>query len=257
MKIKLLLALLTLPILARAEPAPAEANTVAVAAEPAIELAYLRANADDLAAAVKPVDAALAADPKNPALLYERAFALYAVLPSMHASADKRAMQAKLEEAVTVLERVKGQPWEAEAAALHGQILGELIGLKGGMSGMTLGPKSGQLLNRADKALPNNPRVLCFKGISLINTPATFGGDPAKGAALLQQALDLFAKSDPSASGPHWGRADTLAWLGIARQKAGDLAAARAAWEAALALEPDYAWVKFALVPTLDQKKSK
>jgi tetratricopeptide (TPR) repeat protein len=255
MKTQLLLLTLALAPALRAGPPGAAA--LAAGAERAIERAYLRASTGDLAAAVPPLAAALAADPNNPALLYERAFAHYAALPALRPKNDKPAMIAELEQAIALLERVKGQPWEAEAAALHGGILGQLIGFKGGMAGMTLGPKSASLLARADEALPGNPRVLLFRGISLINTPPAFGGDPAKGAQLLQQALDAFGKSDAAAPGPQWGRADALTWLGIAKQKAGDAAAARTAWEQALALEPDYAWVKFALLPALDQKKAK
>ena len=251
MKTKLLLVSLALVATLRAEPLNV-ADT-----ERALERAYLRASTTDLATATKSLDAALAADPKNPALLYESGFAQYAALSAMRAKNDKDEMVAQLGKAVAILERVKGQPWEAEATALHSSILGQLIGIKGGMSGMTLGPKSGTLLGRAEKSLPGNPRVLLFKGISLINTPAAFGGDSAKGAQLLQQSIDAFAKVDAAAPGPHWGQADALTWLGLAKQTAKDIAGARTAWEQALVLEPDYGWVKFALLPSLDQKARK
>jgi tetratricopeptide (TPR) repeat protein len=255
MKTRLILVSLCLALASARAQSPAD--TLVTATERTVERAYLRASATDVAAAAKPLDAALAADPKNPARLYERAFAYYAELPSMRAANDKKAMIAKLEQAAAVLERVKGQPWEAEAAALHSGLLGQLIGLKGAMSGMMLGPKSGQLIARAEKALKDNPRVLLFRGISLLNTPSAFGGDPAKGTQMLQQSVDAFAKVEASAPGPHWGKVDALTWLGIAKQTAGDVAGARAAWEQVLALEPDDGWVKFALLPSLDQKKGK
>lgn len=235
--------------------APAAA---AAQAEPAIERAYLHTSATELVAAVKPLEAALAAEPKNPALLYERAFAHYAAVATLRAKKDTAAMIAELEKAGALLDDVKGQPWEGEAAALHSTILGQLIGFKGGMAGMTLGPKSGKLMDRATKSLTaDNPRVLLFRGLSLYSTPAMYGGDPAKGMALLQQAVDAFAKADAATPGPHWGQVDALTWLGIAKQKAGDAAAARAAWEQALALEPDDGWVKFALLPSLAAKSGK
>ncbi len=244
MKTKLLLPALAL--IATLHAAPTTAET-----EQAIEHAYLTASETPLVEALKPLDAALATDPKNPALLYERAFAHYAATSPLRAANNKEAIVAELEKSAALLERVKGEPWESEAAALRGTILGQLIGLKGGLSGMTLGPKSNQLLARADKSLPGNPRVLLFRGISLLSTPAAFGGDAAAGTKLLQQSADAFAKADASASGPHWGRADALTWLGIAKKQTGDIAASRAAWEKALALEPDYGWVKFALLPSL------
>jgi tetratricopeptide (TPR) repeat protein len=84
-------------------------------------------------------------------------------------------------------------------------------------------------------------------------TPKEYGGDPVEAAAMLQQAVDHFAAPGNLPPGPVWGHADALAWLGIARQQAGDLAAARTAWQQALAIEPNYAWVKFALLPSLDK----
>jgi tetratricopeptide (TPR) repeat protein len=224
------------------------------ATEVALERAYLRATSAEFTAATAELDAALKADGKNPALLYQRGFASYAAGAALRAPQDKARLIATYEQAVATLGRVQGMPWEAEAAALEGSILGQLIGLKGGMAGMTLGPKSGQLLSRAARQLPASPRVQLFRAISLLNTPPSFGGNPQEGTRLLEEAVAGFAREDRAAPGPHWGAADALTWLGLAKQKAGDVAAARAAWEKALTLEPDYAWVKFALLPKLAQK---
>ncbi len=262
MKSKIVILTATLAGLALFIPsAEAEAGIDPTAIERAMERASLRSSATELATSVKPLDAALAADAKNPALLYARGFAHYAATASLRAAKNKEALIAEFERAIAVLERVKGQPWEAEAAALHSSILGSLIGLKGGLSGMTLSPKAAKLIDRAAKALPGNPRVLMVRGTTLVNTPPAFGGDVAGGAKLLAQAAEIFAatqtaegKDKGAEPGPRWGRAETLAWLGIARKKMGDSVGARAAWEGALALEPDYGWVKFALLPSLAQK---
>ena len=72
---------------------------------------------------------------------------------------------------------------------------------------------------------------------------------PALAAAV--QSLDAALAVAPP--GPAWGHADALVWLGIAQQRAGDSAAARAAWQQALAIEPGFAWVKYALLPSLDR----
>jgi tetratricopeptide (TPR) repeat protein len=255
MKTQLLLLAAVLTTGASAE-SPTSAS-LATVAERAIEHAYLCADAAALAAAVKPLAAALAREPDNAALLYVRAFGYYAATAPLRATNNKEAIQAQLEQAVALLQRVKGAPWEVEAAALQGSILGQLIGLKGGLAGMTLGPKSSRLLARAAQAAPDNPRGLLFRGISLLSTPTMWGGDPVEGTKLLQQAVDRFVGDDVAAPGPHWGRADALTWLGIAKQKAGDTAGARTAWQQALAIEPDYAWVKFALLPSLGQKAPK
>jgi tetratricopeptide (TPR) repeat protein len=256
MKTKILL-LLTAVLMANAHAGSSTSAPLAAAAERAIEPAYLRADATALVEAIKPLATALAREPDDAALLYVRAFGYYAATAPLRAANDKKAIQAQLEQAVALLKRVKGAPWEAEAAAMQGSILGQLIGLKGGLAGMTLGPESSRLLARAAKAAPASPRLLMFRGISLLSTPTVWGGDPVEGAKLLQQAVDRFASDDAAAPGPHWGRADALTWLGIAKQKTGDTAGARTAWQQALAVEPDYAWVKFALLPSLDPRSPK
>ena len=96
-----------------------------------------------------------------------------------------------------------------------------------------------------------------FFGRSLLFTPKMFGGDPIEGAALLQRAVDRFATGGTDASGPRWGHAEALAWLGFARRQSGDFAGAQVAWEQALSIEPDYAWVKRVLLPSLGQTPSK
>ncbi len=244
-----------LGFVARAETA--NLNELVATAERGIERGMLRASAADIAAAVNPVEAALAADPKNPALLYTRAFAHYAMMAPLYSNKDKEPLEQEFTKALALLERVRGQPWEAEAAGLASNIYGQLIGIRGGMSAIQLGPKAGMTLQRAEHVLPDSPRTLFYRGTSLYNTPPMFGGDLDKATARLQAAVDAFGKADPAAPGPHWGLASTLTWLGMAKQKAGDLAAARAAWEAALKLEPDYGWVKFGLLPSLDRPAKK
>jgi tetratricopeptide (TPR) repeat protein len=252
-------AIATIALLAGAPNTANDAERVAAETERAIERACLRADAAALEDAVKSLDAALAAEPNQPALLYSRAFACYASGVLHRGPHDQAARQQCYDAAVSLLQRVKGAPWEAEAAALHGNILGELINLQKNAiwAGATLGPKSSRLLAQAIKAAPTSPRVLMFSGRSLLFTPKMFGGDPVEGAALLRRAVDRFATGGTDTPGPRWGHADALAWLGVAHRQSGDLAAARVAWEQALSIEPDYAWVKRVLLPSLGPTPSK
>lgn len=237
--------------------AESSAPATLAAIEMAIERACLRADADALGEAVRPLDAALAREPDNAALLYTRAFGHYAATASLRAAKEGEAIRVQLERAVALLLRVKDPRWKAEVAALHGGILGQLIDLEGGVSGMMLGPKSRRLLEQATQAAPANPRVLLFRGIAQLNTPPIWGGDPAEGAALLQQAVDRFEAGVQPAGAPRWGHAEALAWLGIARQRTGDAGRARNAWEQALLLEPDYRWVRLALLPSLGKNQGR
>lgn len=239
--------LLLAPVCARAA-APLDPVDV----ERRIERAALRGDLDAAQAAAAEIDAALATDAQAPALHYLRGFACYAAGAALRARQDTAGAIAQFEEADDILGRVHDPLWAGEAAGLDSAVCSALIGLKGGTSGMVLGPKCGELLIQAGKgAGAQSPRTLMFRGNSLLYTPLQWGGNPATGAKLLQQAADAFTKQDPTAPGPHWGQAEALASLGLARQKTGDLEAARAAWTQALAIEPDYAWVKFVLLPSL------
>ncbi len=115
--------------LACAHGEPTKADRTAAETERAIERACLRADAATLEDVVKSLAAALAAEPNQPALLYTRAFASYASGVLHRGPKDQAARQKCYGVAVSLLQRVQGAPWEAEAAALHGNILGELIGM--------------------------------------------------------------------------------------------------------------------------------
>ena len=246
-------------VLLFASSALAADNAVFAEREAKIERAALRLEAEPLVEQVTAIDNDLAATPKDPALLYLRALAHYAEATLARVQKDKQVPVTHLEAAEKMLEQIKDPTWEAEAMALHGYILNQLIGFKGGMAGMKLGPQSSALLGQAGGKAPNSPRVLFFRGVSLVTTPEMWGGDVAQGIKLLEQAAKNF-ESQPANALLHWGHAESLAWLGIAKQKNGDLVGARTAWEQALAAEPAYGWVKYRLLPSLEktvQKSSK
>src|SRR5581483_9159470 len=105
------LLLLTFAALAVAR-AQTNATPDAVAeTERALEHAYLAADVPGLAAVTKQVDAALAAEPKNPAWQYEQAFAAYAAATPLRTANRKDALVAQFEKTAALLDRVKGQPW--------------------------------------------------------------------------------------------------------------------------------------------------
>lgn len=236
-------------------PASASVTNDALAAdaETKIEDAHHRGDIAAIEASNRALDAALEKTPRDPALLYTRSFGAYAL--STQLAPEQEAEQiAVLERAIEFLEEVKSQPWEGEAAGLQANIYGQLIGLKGGLSGMMLGPRSGKLIERAKNALPDNPRLLMFEGISLLHRPAAFGGDPKQAVDLLARSVSLFSESDSTSAGPQWGHANALMWLGMTRQELGDTEGARAAWEQALQVEPEYRYVRSHLLPSLNEK---
>lgn len=131
-------------------------------------------------------------------------------------------------------------PKFAEAEALLGQCYGVEIALHP-WKGIFLGGKAKDAIHRAYQLDPSNPRVVLLKGSSNYNTPVLFGGDKTLGVKEFRESLWLFGTYKASDSkAPTWGKAMAYYSLGYAEAQAGNLTQARADYEAALKLNPDY-----------------
>ena len=147
-------------------------------------------------------------------------------------------------------------PQAAEAYALLSSAYGLQIGLSP-MKSMLLGPRVGKAAQKAKQLAPDNPRVVLSAAISDFNTPKMFGGSKEKGLQGFQRAAELFAQEEPTNPiQPVWGHREAYAWLGIAYQDRGELEPARAAFEKALEIDPDFGWVKYVLLPELEKVNS-
>jgi tetratricopeptide (TPR) repeat protein len=202
------------------------------------------------------VDRVLTVTPNDPLLLYYRALALYRI--SGLYTGQKKNDEAKraLDEADVLLEQATAKTSTADALALRSTVIGMTIGLSGNpMSGMTLGPKSSGLLDRAKELEPRNPRVWLISGMSAMFTPKMFGGGSDKAEADLRKALTLFETDKPVSPAPSWGRADAYIWLGQALQQNDKKDEARTMYQKALEIQPKNGWVLYVLLPSLDGKK--
>ena len=148
-------------------------------------------------------------------------------------------------------------PQAAEAYALLSSAYGRQIGLNPA-KGIVLGRRALQALKKAAQLAPDNPRVVLCMAIRDFNTPGMFGGSKEKGLQGFQRTAELFAREEPIDSiHPVWGHSRTYAWLGLAYQDRGELALARAAFAKALAINPDFSWVKNVLLPELEKAVEK
>jgi hypothetical protein len=115
------------------------------------------------------------------------------------------------------------------------------------------------LLGRAKTLAPNNPRVLWIEGgFQLILGPERGGGQQIALATLTKMvAITERAPVDPKSPLPDWGRPEALMMVANAHLagKPPDVAAARRAAQAALALEPDWSYVRDKLIPKIDATK--
>jgi tetratricopeptide (TPR) repeat protein len=234
-------------------PAARAADAELTVLEEKIERAHYRRDATLLTEAEGELAAALKAQPDRVALRYLEGFAAYARAALEHGAKDKKALDRGLVRADGLLAKVKGEPWASEALGLRGYITGQLIGARGSMSGMTLGPKMMRQTSEALDGAPESGRMLTFHGVTLLNTPEMFGGDPKEALRLFTRATAAFDKASAAESAT-WGEAQAWAWLAQARVKAGDFEGAKDAADKALVCDPEYRWVRSHLLPMIEKK---
>ena len=167
--------------------------------------------------------------------------------------AEDRA-SAHLEGAVEGLKQVIEEDEEAaEAWALLNSVYGLQISLSP-MKGMLLGRRSKRALEKARRLEPDNPRVVLSGALSDFNTPGMWGGDKERAMEGFRRAAALFAEEKPAGPlHPVWGHGEVHAWIGLAHLDRDERDQARAAFEKALEIEPDFGWVRYALLPGLDE----
>lgn len=202
------------------------------------------------------LDRALTVTPNDRLLLYYRSLALYRMGGQYMGRQRNDDAKTVLEEADRLLERIEATAPASDALALRGGVIGQLIGLSGNpLAGMTMGPKSNGLIDRAMELDPKNPRVWLIRGVSAMFTPKMFGGGADKAERDMRKALELFQAERPVPPAPSWGLADAYIWLGQALQKEDKIEDARAAYQKALELQPQNVWVQQTLIPSLSKPK--
>lgn len=170
---------------------------------------------------------------------------------------EKETKEQNIDAGIAALEEaVKLETTFADAHALLSSLYGQKASA-GMMNGMKFGSKSSIAMERAFALAPNNPRALILDGISFYFKPAMWGGDKQKALANLQKACELVEQGAAAAKEavmPDWGHAEAFAWKGLMFAKAEDNDNAKAAYERALQLAPNYNWVKFVLLPKVAAK---
>ncbi len=120
--------------------------------------------------------------------------------------------------------------------------------------GASLGSKNIALTSQAFGIAPDNPRVLLQKGVSKFNSPEFVGGSKEEALKYFTQSVEVFEKQLGNETEIDWGYLDALAWLGIAHSSTGDFESAIKKKKKALDVEPDFAWIKYQLLPKAEEK---
>ncbi len=168
---------------------------------------------------------------------------------------NKDAASEHLDSAVGHLkEATRIDPEAAEAYALLSSAYGRQIGLSP-VKGMFIGPKAGKAIKKAMELAPDNPRVVLSAAIGDFNTPRMFGGNKESAMQGFQRAAELFALEKPAEPvEPVWGHSEAYAWLGLAYMDRDEREPAGMAFEKALEIDPDFGWVKYVLLPELEEE---
>ncbi|MDZ7870679.1 MAG: hypothetical protein U5L02_16015 [Rheinheimera sp.] len=175
---------------------------------------------------------------------YQFAYAQYRLAVTASVRADEAVLKPALSAAADRLEQlIASEP----AATLKAEALALLAltrGMQAGYSpikGMYYGQLSSKALATATALQPQNPRVTLSAAILAYQTPTLFGGDKKAALSHANAAISAFAAPCQDIC---WGEAEAYVWRGLAKKAEGDLSGAKADWQQALQLAPDYGWAK-------------
>lgn len=175
---------------------------------------------------------------------YQFAYAQYRLAVAASVRGDEKLLKPALEAAAERLEQLlKAEP-EPDLAVEAWALLALTRGMQAGyypIKGAYYGKLSGDALAKSKALQASNPRVLLASAILAYQTPTLFGG--SKKEALTQAEAAVLAFATPCQQ-ICWGQAEAYIWRGLAKAEAGDNAGAKADWQQALRLVPDYGWAK-------------
>jgi tetratricopeptide (TPR) repeat protein len=189
---------------------------------------------------------------------YYIAYANYRLASFYHAQQDNDKVDKVADDAIDHLQKALDLNSEfADGYAMLSSMYGEKIAVSP-IKSVYYGPKAGAAMNKALEIEPNNPRAYLMDGISKYYTPKLFGGGIENAREALQEAVKFFKTyKSKSEFYPGWGERETYAWLGIIAKENDDFEQARKYYEQALAIDSNYGWVIYSLLPQLEKAAAK
>lgn len=185
---------------------------------------------------------------------FERAIAYQGYLSATMADQDEEAFDMYYDDAVDLLEElVEQDEYSAQSKALLSSLYGLSIAYDG-WKGMFLGSKASGLASEAYQAAPEDPLVLRMYASNKFYTPESFGGDRKEALEVCKKSVKAYESSGDMANNHLY--LDALALLGMIHSSSGNVDSAISVYERALEVEPDFGWVKFALLPSAKKTKS-
>ena len=199
---------------------------------------------------------ALASDEENYLAQYYLAYTDYNLAVYFMQKKEKEQFQKFSDSSKELLkELINENGSDAETVSLLGAIYGIQVAMNPEL-GASLGSQNIALTSQAFGIATGNPRVLLQKAISKFNSPEFVGGSKEEALKLFTQSVEAFEKLADKETEIDWGYLDALAWLGIANSSLGDFESAITSYNKALEVEPDFAWIKYELLPKAKEKFS-
>lgn len=232
---------------------PAIHRSLADSVEKRIQTAYIDGDVSAANSATAFAERAASAHPDDPLLRHYHGYALFREATVRRHFGESENLETLLNQADQILERAAASDHALpEDRAVRALVLLQKIG-QNPKKAPTLGRQALGLLETAENSGPENPRVWFAKGVYLHGTPAAFGGGTERARKAFEKALSLFEAADGkrAGSGPEWGRAETLGYLGLTYAHEGSDEQARTYYQRALEVQPSFAWIDEILVPRL------
>ena len=77
----------------------------------------------------------------------------------------------------------------------------------------TFGQEAGNALQKGMQLNPNNPRLYYLQGMSVFNTPESFGGGKTKAKPIFEKAVALYKSEQVKPLYPRWGQKEAESML--------------------------------------------
>ncbi|MEM6398108.1 MAG: hypothetical protein AAF741_17285 [Bacteroidota bacterium] len=178
--------------------------------------------------------------------------AAYTAIGTAFSLKDQEMAERYMSMSMLALDKVlEADKKHASANGLMSGVLGMSIALDPSKA-MQAGMASSRHAQKALRFGEEDPVALTAAASNLIYTPKEWGGDIDKGLELIQKAVSLFEAGDSPEE--DWRYYETLTILGEGLKTDGQKEAARAVYLKALALQPEFSYVKYYLLPQLDQE---
>ncbi len=222
-----------------------------------VDVSVVKGDVNGYTKAIALFERILAVEPANNLALYYRSYSEMRLLMqgTEQSEAAKKVFAETASEHAEAL--VQHSPQSSDAMTV---LAGVTMLRIDGMNAMTLAPKCTKLHEKALAADANNPRAYVIRGMYTMNTPSFFGGGADKALQHFAQAISLCEKQGLTAATqatkpqPTWGYLDALIWAGRCHAKMEQYPQAIAYYKKALAIAPEFTWVKQTLLPRAEQK---